>query len=77
MVIAVNCGFLTSPKGIPVQLKKKWTGPIKHICQRVTNLQLPKGSKSKRSAKIDLENILDLGWRQYMWKAQQKDNKLK
>lgn len=72
----MHCGFPTSPKGIPIQLKKKWTGPIKHICHRVTNLQLLKGSKNNRSAKINLENTLGLGWRQYnMWKAQQKDKK--
>lgn len=29
MVIAVHCGFLTSPKGIPIQLKKKMNGPNK------------------------------------------------
>lgn len=25
MITVVNCGFLTLPKGIPIQLKKNWT----------------------------------------------------
>lgn len=38
MVIVVHRGFLTLGKGIPMQLKKNQTGPIKHVFQRVTDL---------------------------------------